>query len=93
MVKIVSIYTKAALKKDQRRTYQMMLTQCFLFLFSDFLNKSICCGYSFELHRQVDTIQMGPHNICLYRIDKKYTGCNLKTMELLDCAYRSMCGN
>ena len=29
---------------------------------------------------------MGTHNICLYKeADKKYTGCNLKTMELLDC--------
>ena len=26
---------------------------------SDFLYKSVCCGYSFELHRQVDAIQMG----------------------------------
>ena len=30
---------------------------------------------------QVDAIQMGTHNICcLYKeVDKKYTGCNLKT--------------
>ena len=29
---------------------------------------------------------MGTHNICLYKkVDKKYTGCNLKTMEFLDC--------
>ena len=37
-----------------------------------------------ELHRQVDAIQMGTHYICLYKADKKYTGCNLKTTELLD---------
>ena len=36
------------------------------------------CRYSF---------QMGTHNICLYKeLDKKYTGCKLNTMELLDCA-------
>ena len=64
----------------------MMLMRCFCGLFSDFLYKSICCGYSFELHRQVDAIQMGTHNICLYKVDKKYTGCNMKTTELLDCA-------
>ena len=30
---------------------------------------------------------MGTHNICLYKeVDKKYTGCNLKTAELLDSA-------
>ena len=53
---------------------------------SDFLYESICCGYSFELQRQVDAIQNGSHNICLYKeVDKKCTGCNLKTTELLHC--------
>ena len=59
---------------------------------SDFLYKGICCGYSFELHRQVDAIQMSTLNICLYKeVDKKYTGCNLKTTELLDCALIGIC--
>ena len=58
----------------------------------DFLHESIYCGCSFELHRQVDAIQMGTHNICLYKeADKKYTGCNLKTPELLDCALIGLC--
>ena len=36
---------------------------------------------------------MGTHNICLYKeVDKKYTGCNLKTTELLDCALIGVCG-
>ena len=44
------------------------------------------------MHRQVDAIQMGTHNICLYKeVDKKYTGYNLKTMELLDCALIGVC--
>ena len=35
---------------------------------------------------------MGTHNICLYKeVDKKYTGCNLKTTELLDCALIGVC--
>ena len=35
---------------------------------------------------------MGTHNICLYNeVDKKYTGCNMKTMELLDCALIGVC--
>ena len=60
--------------------------------FSYFLYKSICCGYSFELHRQVDAIQMGTHNTCLYKeVDKKYIGCYLKTTELLDCALTGLC--
>ena len=65
---------------------------CFFVFFCDFLYKSICCGYSFELHRQVDAIQMGTHNICLYKeADKKYTGCNVKTKELLDCVLIVAC--
>ena len=39
-----------------------------------------------------DAIQMGTHNICLYEEeDKQYTGCNLKTTELLDCALIRVC--
>ena len=93
MVKYVLIYTKGTLKKDQRRTYQMMLMRFyfiiiiiiiffffFSFFFSDLLYKSICCEYAFDLHGQVDVIQLGTctHNVCLYKeVDKKYTGCNL----------------
>ena len=40
----------------------------------------------------VDAIQMSIHNICLYKeVKKKYTGCNLKTMEFLDCALIGVC--
>ena len=46
----------------------------------------ICCAYAFELHWQVNEIQMGTNNICLYKeVDKRDTSCNLKNMELLDC--------
>ena len=56
------------------------------------INKGICCGYLFELHRQVDAIQMSTHNICLYKeVKKKYTGCNLNTMEFLHCALIGAC--
>ena len=62
------------------------------FFFSDFLYKGICCGYSFELHRQVDAIQMRTHNICLYKkVNKKFTGCNLKTTEFHECALIGVC--
>ena len=83
---------KVHFKKKMQRTYQIMLIQCFCRFFSDFLYKSICCGYSFELHRQVNAIQIGTHNICLPKeVDKKYTGCNLKTTKLLDCALIRVC--
>ena len=40
----------------------------------------------------VNAIQMGTRNICLYKdLDKKYTGCNLNTMELLNCALIGVC--
>ena len=35
---------------------------------------------------------MGTHNICRYKeVDKKYTGCYLKTVKLLDCALIGVC--
>ena len=35
---------------------------------------------------------MGTHNIYLYKeVDKKYTGCNLKTKELFDYALKGVC--
>ena len=57
---------------------------CVLFS-SDFLYKSIYCRYSFA-------IQMGSHNICLYKdVDKKYTDCNLKTTKFLDRTLIEVC--
>ena len=57
-----------------------------------FFIKSICCGFSFELHRQVDAIQMSTHNIRLYKaVNKRYTGCHLKTIKFLDCALIGVC--
>ena len=36
---------------------------------------------------------MDTHTICVYKeVDKKkYTGCNLNTTELLDCALKGIC--
>ena len=63
-------------------------------ILNDFLYKSICCGFSFESHQQVNAIQMGTPNICLYKeIDKKCTAYNVitGTTELLDCALAGVC--
>ena len=63
-------------------TYSMMFMRSFFFCF---LHESLCCGYS-------DAIQMGTHNKCLYKeVDEKYTGCNMKTPKLLDCALIGLC--
>ena len=54
------------LKKDQRRTLSNGANAMFLWVcFSEFLYKSICSGYSFELH---------PRCNCFYKdVDKKST--------------------
>ena len=59
MLKYVLTFLGYIIKKDQKRTYLMIIMQ----IFSDFLYKGICFGYSFELHRQVDAIQIITHNI------------------------------
>ena len=88
MVKYVSTYYGNTIKKDQIRTYLMMIMR----FFSCSLYKGICYGYSFELHQLGNAIQMGTHSICLYKVvDKNYSGCNLKTTELLDCALIGVC--
>ena len=44
------------------------------------------------IKQHVDAIQMGTHNICLYKeVDQKYIGCNLMTTELLDRALIGVC--
>ena len=52
----------------------------FFLLFSDFLYKSICYG-------QIYAIQMGTHNICLYKEEDK----KVKNTELLDCLLIGVC--
>ena len=72
----------------------MMLMPCATVyaFFSDCLYKSTCCGYSYELHQQVDAIQIDTQIICLYQeVDKKYTGFNLKITELLDYVLIGVC--
>ena len=40
----------------------------------------------------LNAIQMSTHNTYLYKeVKKKYTGCNLKTTEFLDCVLIGVC--
>ena len=80
MVKYVSTYTKRTFKNRSEKTYLTMLIRCF-------------CAYFFlSFLIKVDAIQTGTCNICLYKeVNKKYTGCKLKTTELLDCALKGVC--
>ena len=63
MLKHVSTYLGYIIKKDQKRTFD----DDYAIFFPDFLHEGIYCGYSFELHRLVDAIQMSTHKICLYK--------------------------
>ena len=69
-----------------------VLNDAFAILFSDFLYKNICCGYSFELPRLVEAIQVKSHNICSYKeVDKSTLTVILR---LLNCfTVPLMCGN
>ena len=67
----ICIYLLRIHYKKMRKGHLMMIMRFFFPDFLYFLFKSICCGYSFELHRQVDAIQMSTHNICLYKEVKK----------------------
>ena len=55
----------------------------YMIFFSDFLYKIICCGYSFELPRLVEAIQMSTNNIGFYKEADEIHGCNLKTTKCL----------
>ena len=48
MVKYVSTYTKGTHKNRSEK--DLSNDACVCFCYSDFLYKSICCGYPFELH-------------------------------------------
>ena len=45
-----------------KRSEKDLFDDDYAIFFSDCLYKGICCGYSFELHRQMRT-----YNICLYK--------------------------
>ena len=49
-----------------------------VYFFCLLIYKGICCGYSFELDRLVDAIQMNTDNICLYKENQKNCIINIK---------------
>ena len=52
MLKYVSTYLGYIVKKSEKDLFD----DDYVIFFPDFLHKGICCGYSFELHRQVSAI-------------------------------------
>ena len=55
----------------QSRNFVVIKLQTVYFLFCLLLYKGICCGYTFELHRLVDAIQMSIHNMCFFKGNQK----------------------
>ena len=47
----------------------IVFNDAYAILFSNFLYKSICCGYSFEFPQFAGAIQTSSHNICFYKED------------------------
>ena len=87
MIKYVPILLRIQYKKIRTGLIWWWLCD----FFSDFLFKSICCGYSFKLHRQVDAIQMSTHNLCLYKeVKKKRTLAVIWRLQN-DCALIGVC--
>ena len=81
LVKCVPSYTNVTLKKKSTNDFM-----CFFFIFVIFFIKAYVVG------THLNCIDLSTHNICLYKeVDIKYTGCNLKNMELLDCALIGVC--
>ena len=62
-------YCTYSYKRTVKRFHSLKITGSVLFCL--LLYKGICCGYSFELHRLVDAIQMSTHNICVYKENQK----------------------
>ena len=87
-------YTKGTLKNPKKIwewliQWRLCDVECVFFFLIQHVDGGICHGDPFELR---DAIQMGPHDIYLFKdVDKKCTGCNLKTMELLDCVLMGIC--
>ena len=62
----------------------------FFFWFS--LLKTYVVGTHLNCIKIASAIQIGTHNICIYKeVDKKYALCNLKTTNLLDWALIGVC--
>ena len=66
---IRSNYRTYPYKRTVKKFHSLQITASVLF--SLLLYKGICCGYSFELHRLVDAIQMISHNIYFYKENQK----------------------
>ena len=86
------MYLGYALKNYQRSTYQMMPMQCFcFFFFLIFFIKAYVVGTHLNCIDKSMQFKWVPTTYAFLKKNRKYTGCNLKTTELLDCALIGVC--
>ena len=67
--RIQSNYHTYPYKRTVKQFRSRQITASVLFVY--FFIKAYVVGYSFELHRLVDAIQMSNHNICLCKENQK----------------------
>ena len=90
MVKYVSAYLRVHLKIDQQRIYMMMFMRFFFLLI--FFIKAYVVGTHLNCINKSMQFKWVPTTYALNKeIDKKYTSCNLKTTELLNCGLIGVC--
>ena len=62
------------------KTHESRLLMCFVFLCCFFFSIFFIKAYVVDTCLNcLDNVQIGIHNIYLYKVDKKYTGCYLET--------------
>ena len=70
------------LKTDQRKTYILLFNNAYAMFGVVFFFLLIIFIKAYVVGTHLSCIDKGTHNICLYKeVDRKYTDCNLKTME------------
>ena len=77
---LITAHTPISAQSSNSVVFRLQPVYFFLPLYS---YKSIYCGYSFELHRLVDAIQMSTHNICIYKENQKKKSHNHHQISLL----------
>ena len=89
MVKYVSTYLGHVGYTFNNRSAKDLFGDVYVIIFTLIVFIHVIKAYIMGTHLNcinVNPVQMGTHNIFLYKeVDKMYSSCNLKTRELLDC--------
>ena len=93
---ILRVHKQRSAKDLSNDAYAMFLCFLFLILFAKayvliFFLKAYVVGIHLIASTSLCNSNKYPQHMPFYKVDKKYTGCNLKNTELLDCAHRGVC--